>query len=958
MPQVNELPTVASPVAEPAPIDRRKALGLLAAGIASGLASCSKPAETIIPYVTMPERLVPGEALHFATTLPLSGYGRGVIVKSIDGRPFKIEGNPRHPASLGATDLFAEATVLSLYDPDRSAVVLRDGAITSYEALQQALVGEQQHMRANDGEGFRLLTGPTTSPTLLRQIGGLLRTYPKARWHAHDPLGDPAAEAGATLAFGRPLHAIPRLDKARIIVALDADPLGAGPDQMRNGRGFAAHRRPTTSDFSRIYAFEPVPSLTGAKADHRLALGMNEIGEVAVAIARAQGAAVREPAIPERARSLVTALTKDLADHRGAALVLAGPGLTAETHALVHWINSHAQAPLGLIEPLTRTPDGHASASISELTADLSAGKVTQIVMIGVNPAYDTPAELGFAAALPNARFRLHAGCYANETAELATWHVPLSHVLESWSDVRASDGTASLIQPLIRPLHRTMTDHELLTQLVGRADARSYDLVRETWRSQGGTDFESWWSQALHDGVIANSAAPPVSAGEPVLPALADAAPKDEQGDDRAALVLRPDPCLWDGSFANNAWLQECPKPLSKQVWGNALLLHPDDARRLRMASGDVVTVTSRGQHVQAPVLIEPGLAPRTASLTLGMGRRKAGAIGSGVGVDAYVLRGGVDSPWLVPSVRFARTGRQQAILTTQNVVRRPDDVRELFPVHQLGKPQPLPKTLAIHDRPSLMPERPRPDNGHAWAMTIDTSLCIGCNACVVACQAENNVPVVGPEEVARGRDMHWLRIDVYDHGGSGDHQLGFQPVPCMHCEHAPCEPVCPVAASVHDGGGLNLQVYNRCVGTRFCEANCPYKVRRFNFFGYADGQEYANLGLDPYREQKNPEVTVRARGVMEKCTYCVQRISAAERAADREGRQVGADEVHTACQNACPTLAITFGDLQQPDASILRRRTEPGHYALLAHLGTRPRTTYLADVRNPAPDHDGGGT
>jgi molybdopterin-containing oxidoreductase family iron-sulfur binding subunit len=955
MPQVNELPGKRQPQAvdrRPA-MNRRQALGLLAAGISSGLAACSRPAEQIIPYVDMPERLVPGEALKFATTLPLSGYGRGAIVTSIDGRPIKVEGNPRHPASLGATDVFAEAAVLSLYDPDRSRTVLHDGAIASHEAFRLALRNELQQMKASSGDGFRVLTQRTTSPTLLRQIGELLQRYPGARWHAHDPLDQPDVEAGSMLAFGKPLQVVARLEAAVIIVALDADPLGPGPDQIRHARGFAAHRRPGDAAFSRLYAFESAPTLTGAKADHRIALHPDGIAEVAVALAAAQGAAVRDAVLPDHARAVVAQIVKDLASHHGAALIVCGPGLPAETHALVHWLNARLQAPLELMAQVPATPQGTEPRPLSDLVQDLRGGAVQQLIMLGVNPAYDTPADLEFASHAKTARFRVHVGCYADETADLASWHVPQSHVLETWSDLRASDGTASLVQPLIRPLYDTLSDHEVLALLSERSDAKGYDIVRETWRGQAGADFDGWWSQALHDGVIANSASTPLTPGEPTLPTLA-AAPAETDG---LSLVLRPDPCVWDGTFANNAWLQECPKPLTKQVWGNVLALHPKDARRLGVNNGDIVTIAAGARQVEAPVLLEPGMALGVAAITLGMGRRQAGAIGNGVGADAYALRS-TKTLWHVPDISLSRTGRREEILTTQNVVRAEEEVRELYPVRQLSQQSQPIRPQSAQPKPSLLPDRPKPDDGHAWAMVIDASVCIGCNACVVACQAENNVPVVGPEEVARGRDMHWLRVDVYDHGRPEAPRLGFQPVPCMHCEHAPCEPVCPVAASVHDGEGLNVQVYNRCVGTRFCEANCPYKVRRFNFFGYADGEEYANLGRDSYRGQKNPEVTVRARGVMEKCTYCVQRISAARRTAERENRPIGIDEVQTACQTACPTRAISFGDLAQPESAIHRQRAEPRGYALLEHLGTRPRTTYLADIRNPAPGIGGDGT
>ncbi|MGY2049815.1 4Fe-4S dicluster domain-containing protein [Methylobacterium sp. JK268] len=944
------------PLTPPSP-SRREALRAFAAGITLAAGACAKPDEEIVPYVVQPERVTGGVPLVFASTLPLAGYGRGCRVRSVEGRPIKVDGNPRHPASLGATDVFAEAAVLSLYDPDRSKTLRQGGDLSHWSALQKALVPKVAGWRSRQGEGLRLLTGRVTSPTLQRQIARLLDAYPKAAWHAYEPTEDVASRAGAALAFGRPLVPVPHLDRAAVIVTLDADPLGPGPDQIRLGRGFGSRRVPGTGDgFSRLYAIEAAPTLTGAKADHRLALPPVQIGEAAVALARALGAEIRDAALPDLAARMVARAAADLTAHRGGALVLAGPTLPPEIHALVHWINGQIGAPLDWIAP----PDAAGSrtpAPLADLARDLASGSVPDLVMLGVNPAYDAPADLAVSDVIGKASFRLHHGGYVDETAVLATWHVPATHPLESWGDLRAIDGTASVVQPLIRPLYATRTAEEVVSALLGETDAASYDLVRETWKAGRGDDFETWWRRVLHDGVVPDSAAAPVTVGAAHLP---DPGPPGRSGD--LTLVLRPDPTLWDGSHANNAWLQECPAPLTKQVWGNALALSPDEAARRGVAQGDLARVSADGRAVEVPVAVVPGHAAGVASLTLGYGRSRAGAIGNGVGASAFPLRRS-DALWRLDDVALAPTGRHPGILTTQLVVRE-REAEENYPLLTLAALNG--GRTAIAEAPGTDPG-PHPTllepwtgdaDGHAWAMVIDSSLCIGCNACVVACQTENNVPVVGPEEIARGRLMHWLRIDTYDRGDDHHPRPGFQPVPCMHCEHAPCEPVCPVAASVHDGEGLNVQVYNRCIGTRFCEANCPYKVRRFNFFGYADGQEYANLGLDPLPAQRNPEVTVRQRGVMEKCTYCVQRISGARRAAERDGRPLGRNEVTTACQDACPTRAIVFGDLADSGSDVARLKTEPRHYALLGHLGTRPRTTYLADLRNPAPDLPGDGS
>ncbi|MEZ0167422.1 4Fe-4S dicluster domain-containing protein [Microvirga sp. TS319] len=955
MPPLNAVPDAHPNIAPPGDTEtrafsRRDALKILAAQITLALGACSKPDEEILPYVRMPERLIPGEPLRFATTLPLGGYGRGVVCISIDGRPIKVEGNPLHPASLGSTDVFAEAAIFGLYDPARSRTVLQHGSIASWEMFLQALLPQIDHHRVHGGNGLRLLTGRVTSPTLLRQIDLVLKRYPGARWHSYEPIGDESERAGTALAFGRPLQPLPRIEEARAILCLDADPLGPGPGQIQHARSWIGGRRPFHGpNPSRLYVVEAVPTPTGAKADQRLMLHPGLIHNAAIAVANALGAGLPGPDLSASASRFIGAAAQDLLAHRERALVLAGRTLPPETHALVHWINAELGAKVEFVEPvdtLSGTPE-----LLQVLTQDLDQGRVRTLVVIGANPAYDTPAEFGLQEMLTKVPFSVHCGPYADETASVCRWHIPESHPLESWSDLRAIDGTASLVQPLIRPLYATHTAHELLASLLGRSEARSYELVRETWSATGVADFEAWWRQALHDGVLAGSAANPVAVTKPPLPAIVPVTAPD-----LPTIVLRPDDCLWDGRFASNAWLQECPKPLTKQVWGNALALGPADAEKLGLVTGDVVRIDAGARSVTGPVLVEPGHAPGVASLTLGYGRRQAGQIGTAVGTNAYELRTS-RTPWLVEGVHLTKSGDRQEILNTQNYVRLQGEAQDLYPVLlQANLAQGGTVGQDAGAQPSLYP--PQPYAGYAWGMVIDAAACIGCNACVVACQAENNVPVVGPEEIAQGRDMHWLRIDVYDHGTPERPKPGFQPVPCMHCELAPCEPVCPVAASVHDSEGLNAQIYNRCVGTRFCEANCPYKVRRFNFFAYADGQEYGNLGAESIKAQRNPNVTVRTRGVMEKCTYCVQRISRARQAAETQNRSIAEGEVVTACQAACPTRAITFGNLNDGKSGARTAKSDPRHYALLGTLGTRPRTTYLADVKNPNPAIDGDAT
>ncbi|MCK8787086.1 4Fe-4S dicluster domain-containing protein [Roseomonas sp. NAR14] len=993
---------------------RQAALALLAS--AATLTACGEPPEEIIPAVEQAEDAVPGVPRRFATALPLGGYGRGVVVTSHEGRPTKVAGNPDHPASLGATDVFAEAAVLSLYDPDRSRLVRETGRggaqVASWEGFVAALAPRLRVLESRRGEGLALLTGHLTSPTLLRLIDAVRARFPGLRHHAHEAVGEAQALAGAALAFGRPLATHAALERATVVLALDADPLGPGPDQIRHARAFAARRaaqRGGATD-ARLYAAEPVMSVTGAKADHRLAATPGLVRDLAVALAARLGAGLPAPDLPPGAARFLAAAADDLLAHQGEALVLVGEWQPPALHALAHWINARLRAPVALTEPVgPATPP----ATLAELAGDLRARRVDTLLVLGANPAYDAPAALGWAEALRDSgAFSVHLGGWRDETAALCRWHLPETHPLEEWGDLRATDGTAAIAQPLITPLYRTRSAHWLLGLLLGRDDLSAREAVRETWAAaragadgeaasaapadrgaggggmagqgaggegagqetanrgtadrgaagrgtaDGGTAgrdatrsaaFERWWRRALRDGVVPGSAARHVAAPAPRLVPP----PTMPEG---PFLLLRPDAALWDGRFANNAWLQECPRPLTRQVWGNAALLAPAEARRLGLSEGDLVRLTLDGQALEVPVLPRAGMAPGVVALALGHGRRRAGAIGDGVGADAYALRR-PDSPWAMPGLDMRATGRRGTLLRLQPETPLEGETATLFRT-AVAPREPVP--------PSLNPPLPR--GAEAWAMVIDTTRCIGCNACVVACQSENNVPVVGPEEIAVGRDMHWLRIDTYDTRGDAqdgtgsgagpeaDPRPGFQPVPCMHCEHAPCEPVCPVAASVHDSEGLNVQVYNRCIGTRFCQANCPYKVRRFNFHGYADGQEYASLGAPVVAAQRNPEVTVRARGVMEKCTYCVQRISAARRTAAKEDRPIAEGEVVTACQSACPAQAIAFGDLQRPDSEVSALRRQPAHYALLEHLGTRPRTTYLAALRHPNPALEDG--
>ena len=921
---------------------RQAALGLFASALT--LTACGQPEEEILPYVDKPEGLTPGQPMRFATSLPLNGYARGVLATCYEGRPVKLEGNPLHPASQGATDAFTEAAILSLYDPDRSRSVRQGERVDSWEGFEAALLPQLRRAEANGGAGLRLLTGHLTSPTLLRLIGWLRERFPAMHWHTHEPIAETQVRAGAALAFGAPLTVLPRIERARVVLALDADPLGPGPEQILHGRAFAtvrSARRNGSGPFARLYAVDPVMTATGAKADHRLALAPAELRDFAVALAARLGADLPAPDLAPPAARFLEAVATDLEGAHGAGLVLAGPWAAPEMQALAHWINGRLDAPMDHFAP---PPDQ--AEDLPALAEALRAGAVETLLILDTNPAYDAPADLDFAAALRSTKaFTVHLGPWRHETAALCRWQLPQHHPLEDWADLRAPDGTASIAQPLIRPLYASRSAVWLLGLLGGRLDLGAREAVRETWAAHWPAEgFETAWRKALHDGVVADSAAPPLPAPMPRAPAPP---PAPAPG---LTLLLRPDPTVWDGRFANNPWLQECPKPLTRQVWGNAVLLAPAEAERRGLREGDVARLQVDDRVLEAPVLPSPGMATGVVALSLGYGRRRAGAIGNDLGANAYALRR-QDALWTLEGLRLEPAGRHEELLHLQEAHRLEGEARELLPERALAGLLEYPLEPEPKAPPTSIFEPIEPDGQVAWGMVIDSTLCIGCNACVVACQAENNVPVVGPEDVSKGRDMHWLRIDTYWHGPEAQSRPGFQPVPCMHCEAAPCEPVCPVAASVHDAEGLNAQVYNRCIGTRFCQANCPYKVRRFNFHGYADGQEYANQGAPIVAAHYNPDVTVRGRGVMEKCTYCVQRISAARRQAEKENRPIVEGEVRTACQSACPSRAIQFGDLRKEDSAVSRLRREPQHYALLGHLGTRPRTTYLAQVRNPNP-------
>lgn len=933
-------------------VDRRQFLKLMGASLAlAGLNACTKqPVEKVVPYVRQPEQIVPGQPLFFATAIPLSGIASAVLVESHMGRPTKVEGNPEHPASLGASDPFAQAAVLTLYDPDRSQVISNVGEIRPWSAFVAQLRTALEGQREQRGAGLRILTETVTSPTLAWQLRNLLTDFPQAKWHQYEPAGRDNVRAGARLAFGEYADTQYRFEHAQVILALDADFLGCGPGHLRYVRDFTNQRRVQTNGgtMNRLYAVESTPTSTGAMADHRLPLRASEIEDFARAVAAKLGVPVQTPAGLDAHTKWIDAVVRDLQAHRGTSIVVVGDEQPAAVHAIAHAIN-HALGNTGNTvvhtEPVEAVPTDQV-ASLRQLVSEMAAGKVAMLLILGGNPVYAAPADLSFATALAKVPFSVHLSLYSDETSERCHWHIGEAHCLESWSDARAYDGTTTIMQPLIAPLYDGKTAHELLAALSEHPDRTDHDIVREYWKTQHPTDGEKFWRKSLHDGLVAGSALAPKTVS---LRADWDKATarKPETGKNAIELIFRPDPTVFDGRFANNGWLQELPKPMTRLSWDNAALIAPTTAERLGLSNEDVVELRYNGRSLQAPIWIAPGHPRDSITVHFGHGRTHAGRVGNGSGFNAYVLRT-TETLWSSYGVEIRSTGERHRLATVQD--HHSMEGRQLARAGTLSEFNAAPKfAQELGEQPTrdmtLYPDE-HPYDSYAWGMAIDLNSCVGCNACTIACQAENNIPVVGKTEVTRGHEMHWIRVDRYYAGDLDNPTTFHQPVPCMHCENAPCEVVCPVGATVHSSEGLNDMVYNRCVGTKYCSNNCPYKVRRFNWFLYSNQTE-ESLKLLP-----NPDVTVRSRGVMEKCTYCVQRINATRIQAQKEDRPIRDGEIVTACQQVCPAEAIVFGNVNDPNSRVSKLKADPRNYGLLAELNTRPRTTYLARLRNPNPE------
>jgi MoCo/4Fe-4S cofactor protein with predicted Tat translocation signal len=1002
------------------PVERRTFLKVMGASLAlAGLSGCViQPPEKVIPYVKQPEEIVPGQGLFFATAYSLSGIATPLLVRSNEGRPTKVEGNPDHPSNPGATatDIFAQASILTLYDPDRSQTPLYRGDTRPWTQFVGEIRGllekEGDGLKARRGAGLRFLTETITSPSLAAQMNQVVADFPEAKWHQYEPVNRDNARAGAMMVFGQPVNTTYDFSKAERILSLSSDFLTAWPGNLRYAKDYAARRR-STEKMNRLYVLESTPSVTGANADHRFPVKPSELYAVA------NGMLSRvSPGKRDLARNDFDRVADDLNQFRGQTIVIAGDDAPPAVHAVAHVMNE----ALGNVGKTVFYTDAIEASSVDqtqslrELVGDIDAGKVELLIIIGGNPAYNTPVDLRLDKnRLDKVKLRAHLNLYNNETSQICHWHINAAHYLESWGDARANDGTVSIVQPLIAPLYEGKTAYEVLALFSDNYDRKDYEIVRAYWSGQqsslksqtvttgsGGdrvqnagspttgspttaaqADFESSWRKWLHDGFIPNTALAaktfsPKFDWATSLTQNVGATPTLQAN--TYEVVFRPDPSIYDGRFANNGWLQELPKPLTKVTWDNVALISPETAKKMgvlppnyeegkhgREAYVDTIKLTHRDRSItqQVPAWVMPGQPDDVITVHLGYGRTNSGRVGTLTvtdpdgplphgGFNAYDIRYS-DSAWAADGVSISKTNERYVIASTQahftmdgRDILRASTIEEYErEKHQIVEEH---KHQEKENRElSLYPDFDYQNQGlgYAWGMSIDLNSCVGCNACVLACQAENNIPVVGKEQVARSREMHWIRIDAYFKGDEHKPEGPFfQPVPCMHCENAPCEPVCPVHATVHSSEGLNDMVYNRCVGTKYCSNNCPYKVRRFNFFLYQDWE------TPTYQLMRNPDVSVRSRGVMEKCTYCVQRIQGAKIQSEIEGRPVRDGEIVTACQQVCPTEAIVFGNVNDPNSKVSRMKAQERDYSLLGELNARPRTTYMSALRNPNPE------
>ena len=948
------------------PVSRRNFFKVMGASMMlAGLAGCARqPEEKIVPYVKPPEEAIPGKPSYYATAMTLGGYGIGLVATSYEGRPTKLEGLKEHPSSLGSTDIYAQAALLDMYDPDRLDSVNYASQVSTWARFVKETTTKLAELDADEGAGLALLTETVTSPTLAWQIKKLLARYPKAAWHQWDAINIDNVRRGSKLAFGEVVNTIYDFAKAKVVVSLDSDFLNEGPARVRQSRDFAQSRDydHNGGTMSRLYVAESTPTLVGAQADHKVTVRYPEVETVARAIATKLGVPNAAPASKSVPSTWVDAVVADLKDSKGEAIVIAGHSQPGIVHALAHAINEAVGAvaakTVTYTESIEQNPIDQLD-SLTELVGEMTKGNIKMLVMLGGNPVFTAPGDSHFAQALEKVGVRVHLTGSENETTHLCHWAIPEAHFLEGWSDVRGHDGTVSIVQPLIQPLYNGKTAHEVLSIFLGNDTASAYDLIRESYLAQRGPErFDDFWRANVGKGIIdGTQAAAKTVKVNTQFPA------QEEVKQSGLDVVIRNDHNVLDGRFANNGWLQELPRPFTRITWDNVFLMHPDTAKANGLKHEDIATLTVGSDAITGPVAIQFGHPKNAVTVQLGYGRDFVGNVGRGVGFNVNPIRT-AKSPWFTTGATISGTGKTYILARTEehwNIEQSLKEQGEVAEHRHLIREVVLAEYVKEKDNKKFALELGQEEPGrdftlntpeekefavdHRWAMTIDLNRCTGCGVCTIACQAENNIAVVGKEQVRKGREMHWIRVDRYYKGDfdSEDIEVAHQPVPCMQCENAPCELVCPVGATQHSREGLNDMAYNRCIGTKYCANNCPYKVRRYNFFKFSDHT------TPQLKMMRNPNVTVRSRGVMEKCTYCTQRINIARIDAKRDGNGIIPDGVVVpACQQACPSDAIAFGNLNDKESQVSKRRNGSRNYALVGDIGTRPRTTYLLKLKN----------
>jgi len=987
-------------------VSRRNFLRLMGASLALagvGLSGCRRPQSTIVPYTKSVEWLIPGKAVLYTTSIPGRRGGAPLIVTTYEGRPTKIEGNPLVPSSNGGTDAFTQASILEMYDPDRARVFLRDGKESTVQEFEEYLKKVRKELQLSKGAGFALLIDEQYSPTRDRFLAALKEQFPQAALYSDEPLGLAEVFTATEKLFGPNTVIRPQFDSADIIVSLDADFLGA-EQTIEGTRAFTRRRRVQGSaeTMNRLYCVENRFTITGGMADHRLRCAASQIPAFALALARKIAGQTNDRVLTALVAQIkdsdsqfdsrwITECANDLVARKGRVLILLGHRYPAWVQGLVLTMNN-ALGAYGSTLQVFQTPRTK-TGNLQELAADIKSGAIKRLFILAGNPVYTAPADLNWATVQKSVPEVVRLGYYLDETSGFANWNVPEAHFLESWGDQRASDGTYLPIQPMILPLFGGLSQLDILSRLL--ALPAGLDAVRETFKAFAKGDFESAWTALLRQGWAKDTlyALADREFGSNGLPELLKSAGGLPAPVNPSALeiVFPADSKVEDGRHANNAWLQELPDPITKLTWDNALLVSKATARALQLSDGDLVEITADERKLQAAIMVAPGHADYSLTLSLGYGRTAVGKVGQGTGFNAYALRTSV-SPYYATgaTVKLVKKAGYDLVQTQQHhsmegrdLVREgtaEDYAKNPAFAQKVGMDADIPPNISLYAHPPL-------NAPNQWGMVVDLNACIGCSACVVACQAENNIPIVGKDQVKRAREMQWIRIDRYYASADGDQnnphleedpEMVVQPIMCQHCENAPCETVCPVNATVHNEEGLNVMAYNRCIGTRYCSNNCPFKVRRFNFFNYNDRPvldriEYgapgfqgrqqlylgplAHWGMDEISKlQKNPNVTVRMRGVMEKCTYCLQRIETAKISQRIKAGVVGdltlpTDSIRTACQQACPAEAIVFGDIKDPASQVSRLRGLSQNYTLLNYLNIEPRTSYLARLRNPNP-------